>query len=150
MTIHVPDRGRRTFTSQYAYYLLVAFSGLSSLLFHHFQDLTMPLLGKSKKKPNTQESMQNLRSTKELLEKKQVHLEKLIDEQTDVARKNARTNKRIALNALKKKKKLEADLTRSDGILSNIDMLLVRSIHRSSLGIKRHCDVFRINWSNRR
>ena len=66
-----------------------------------------------------------MKEARELLEKKQAHLEKLIDQEVVTAKKYAKSNKRLALNALKKKKKLENDLNRSDAVLSNIDLLLV-------------------------
>ncbi|XP_063724701.1 charged multivesicular body protein 4b-like isoform X2 [Symsagittifera roscoffensis] len=83
----------------------------------------MPLLGKSKK-PTNEDAIQNLRSTKELLERKQAHLEKQIEQSTETARKLARTDKRKALLALKQKKKYDAQLKQCDGVLSNMDLLL--------------------------
>ena len=85
----------------------------------------MPLLGKSKK-PTNEDAIQNLRSTKELLERKQAHLEKQIEQSTETARKLARTDKRKALLALKQKKKYDAQLKQCDGVLSNMDLLLVK------------------------
>ncbi len=47
------------------------------------------------------------------------------------ARKNAKTNKRSALQALKRKKKFEAQLQQIDGTLSTIEM------QREALGNKK-------------
>ena len=85
----------------------------------------MPVFGKKKKASTPEESIHKMKEARELLEKKQSHLEKLIDQEVLTAKKYAKSNKRLALNALKKKKKLENDLTRSDAILGNIDLLLV-------------------------
>ena len=43
------------------------------------------------------EAIQKLRETEEMLAKKQEFLEKKIEQETAVARKNAKTNKRMAL-----------------------------------------------------
>ena len=85
----------------------------------------MPLFGAKPKKKTSEESIAQMREVKELLERKQCHLEKQIEKETANAKTHARTNKRLALLALKKKKKLETELNRSDGILSNMDLLLV-------------------------
>ena len=60
---------------------------------------------KGEKPPTTGEAIQKLRETEEMLYKKQEFLEKKIAAEEAVARKNAKTNKRMALNALKKKKR---------------------------------------------
>ena len=51
------------------------------------------------KAQTTGEAIQNLRETEEMLMKKQDFLEKKINAETDTARKNAKTNKRAALQA---------------------------------------------------
>jgi charged multivesicular body protein 4 len=52
---------------------------------------------KGDKAPTTGEAIQKLRETEEMLMKKQDFLEKKIEQELDVARKNAKTNKRAAL-----------------------------------------------------
>ena len=52
---------------------------------------------KGDKAPTTGEAIQKLRETEEMLIKKQEFLEKKIELELDVARKNAKTNKRAAL-----------------------------------------------------
>ncbi len=47
--------------------------------------------------PTTGEAIQKLRETEEMLMKKQEFLEKKIDQELDIARKNAKTNKRSAI-----------------------------------------------------
>jgi len=49
-------------------------------------------------------------------------LEKKIGEEVATARKNAKTNKRSALQALKRKKRYDAQLLQIDGTLSTIEM----------------------------
>lgn len=57
-----------------------------------------------------------------MLTKKQEFLEKKIEQELMIAKKNARTtNKRVALMALKRKKRLEQQLTQIDGTLSTIE-----------------------------
>jgi len=78
--------------------------------------------GKKGEKPQTTgEAIQNLRETEEMLMKKQDFLEKKIDAEMVTARKNAKTNKRMALNALKKKKRYEKQLQQIDGTLTTIE-----------------------------
>merc|ERR1719360_213368 len=54
--------------------------------------------------------------------KKQEFLEKKIDQEVATARKNAKTNKRSALQALKRKKRYDKQLQQIDGTLSTIEM----------------------------
>lgn len=70
----------------------------------------------------TGEAIQKLRETEEMLNKKQDFLEKKIEAELTTARKNAKTNKRSALQALKRKKKFEAQLQQIDGTLSTIEL----------------------------
>merc|ERR1712024_433705 len=61
----------------------------------------------------TGEAIQKLRETEEMLMKKQ---------EFSTARKNAKTNKRSALQALKRKKRYDKQLQQIDGTLSTIEM----------------------------
>jgi len=76
---------------------------------------------KGEKPQTTGEAIQNLRETEEMLIKKQDFLEKKIEAEMVTARKNAKTNKRMALNALKKKKRYEKQLQQIDGTLTTIE-----------------------------
>lgn len=78
--------------------------------------------GKSKEKaPTTGEAIQKLRETEGMLGKKQEYLEKKIEYELAVARKNGTKNKRVALQALKRKKRYEKQLQQIDGTLSTIE-----------------------------
>ncbi|EDO47281.1 predicted protein [Nematostella vectensis] len=80
------------------------------------------MFGKKKETPpTTQEAIQKLRSTEELLQKKSDFLEKKIENELQIAKQNASKNKRTALNALKRKKRLEKQLNQIDGTLSTIE-----------------------------
>ena len=59
---------------------------------------------KMKTAQTPQEAIQQLRDVEDVLNKKVEHLESRINEETAIARRDARTNKRNALNALKRKK----------------------------------------------
>jgi len=76
-------------------------------------------------KPKTaqtpQEAIQQLRDVEDVLNKKVEHLEAKINEETAIARRDARTNKRNALNALKRKKRLEKTLQQIDGTLTTLE-----------------------------
>ena len=71
--------------------------------------------------PTTGEAIQKLRETEEMLVKKQNFLEAKVDGETALARKNAKTNKRVALQALKRKKRYERQLQQIDGTLTTIE-----------------------------
>ncbi|KAJ8257979.1 hypothetical protein GJAV_G00191800 [Gymnothorax javanicus] len=77
--------------------------------------------GKGGKPPSTQEAIQRLRETEEMLAKKQDFLEKKIDQELLTAKKNGTKNKRAALQALKRKKRYEKQLLQIDGTLSTIE-----------------------------
>lgn len=55
---------------------------------------------KGEKAPTTGEAIQKLRETEEMLMKKQDFLEKKIEQELVIARKNAKTNKRVALQVI--------------------------------------------------
>nr|XP_016992713.1 charged multivesicular body protein 4c isoform X1 [Drosophila takahashii] len=79
--------------------------------------------GKKEVAPTTGEAIQKLRETENMLIKKQEFLEAKIEDELNIARKNASKNKReLALQALKKKKRLEKQLQQIDGTLSTIEM----------------------------
>ncbi|CAG9765785.1 unnamed protein product [Ceutorhynchus assimilis] len=78
--------------------------------------------GKKEEAPSTSDAIQKLRETQDLLTKKQEFLEKQIDDCLIVAKKNASKNKRLALQALKKKKRLEKTLQQVDGTLTTLDL----------------------------
>jgi len=63
-----------------------------------------------------------LRETEELLIKKQEFLEKKIQDELKVAKQNGTKNKRVAIGALKRKKRYEKQLLQIDGTLSTIEM----------------------------
>ncbi|XP_053571138.1 charged multivesicular body protein 4c [Bombina bombina] len=76
---------------------------------------------RSKKGPSAQEALFKLRETEEMLTKKQEYLEKKIEQELATAKKHGTKNKRAALQALKRKKRLEKQLTQIDGTLSTIE-----------------------------
>ncbi|CAF0822013.1 unnamed protein product [Didymodactylos carnosus] len=78
--------------------------------------------GGQQKKANTpQEAIQQLRDVEDVLTKKVEFLEGKINEETEKARRDARTNKRNALMALKRKKRLEKQLQQIDGTLTTLE-----------------------------
>lgn len=75
----------------------------------------MRLFGKSKnvqkkKEVRPEDSIEKLRETLDMLQKREQYLERNIAKEIDFARKNASTNKRAALMALKRKKGYEAQI----------------------------------------
>ncbi|CEF67295.1 GH13992p [Strongyloides ratti] len=82
------------------------------------------IFGSSKKKeqvPSTQESIQKLRESEEMLIKKQEFLEKKVEAELNLAKQHGTKNKRAALQALKRKKQYEKQLVQLDGVLSTLD-----------------------------
>nr|BAH71170.1 ACYPI007250 [Acyrthosiphon pisum] len=76
---------------------------------------------KEEKGPSTEDAIQKLRSTEEMLIKKQEFLEKKIEQEVAIAKKNGTTNKRAALQALKRKKRYEQQLAQIDGTMLTIE-----------------------------
>lgn len=74
-----------------------------------------------KEPPTTSEAIQSLRTTEDMLQKKQDFLEKKIQSEEEIIRKNVKTNKKLALSALKRKKRLEKELQRNDGTLNTLE-----------------------------
>ncbi|XP_035827838.1 charged multivesicular body protein 4b-like [Aplysia californica] len=77
--------------------------------------------GKQGKAPTPQEGIQRLREVEEMLMKKSDFLEKKIDVEIATAKKNGIKNKRLAIQALKRKKNCEKQLNQIDGTLSTIE-----------------------------
>ena len=79
------------------------------------------VFGKKESAPSTPD-INKLRDTEDMLLKKQEFLEQKVENEVSVARKNAKTKKRAALAALKRKKRFETQLRQIDGTLSTIEM----------------------------
>ncbi|RPA83550.1 Snf7-domain-containing protein [Ascobolus immersus RN42] len=79
----------------------------------------------SKRKDETKKAIINLREQLEVMRKKEKLFETQIAAQTDIARKNATTNKTVALAALKRRKLTEQSLSN----LSNQIMTIEQQIH---------------------
>ena len=76
---------------------------------------------KKSKPPNTLDAIQKLKETVELLEKKSTHIESKVQAEIRTAKENGPRNKRLALTALKRKRRLEKQLLQIDGTLSTLD-----------------------------
>jgi len=74
--------------------------------------------------PSPQEAMQNLQETVDMLTKKSDFLEKKIAAELATAKKHGTKNKRMALAALKRKKRYEKQLQNIDGTLSTVEFQL--------------------------
>jgi len=82
------------------------------------------IFGGSAPKPaaiSASQGLEQLEEKAELLRKRIAHIQNQIQEQENIARQNATTNKTRALAALKKKKNLEDQLRKSEGTLDNIE-----------------------------
>nr|XP_004656958.1 charged multivesicular body protein 4c [Jaculus jaculus] len=76
---------------------------------------------KGRAAPSPQDALARLRDTEEMLSKKQEYLENRIQKELALAKKHGTQNKRAALQALKRKKRLEKQLSQIDGTLSTIE-----------------------------
>lgn len=79
------------------------------------------LFGKKEKPTDPQEAINKLKESEEMLEKKSKHLEDQIGKELTTAKQAGTKNKRVALNALKRKKRLEQQLTQIDNTLTTIE-----------------------------
>ncbi|XP_039603880.1 charged multivesicular body protein 4a-like [Polypterus senegalus] len=70
---------------------------------------------------SSQDAIQKLRDTEEILKKRQDFLEQKISKELLIAKQNGIRNKRVTLQALKRKKRYQQHLARIDGILCNIE-----------------------------
>ncbi|KAG8183448.1 hypothetical protein JTE90_005706 [Oedothorax gibbosus] len=73
------------------------------------------------KAPTPAEAIQRLREVEEMLMKKQEFLERKVEQELATAKKNGTKNKRVALQALKRKKRYEKQLGQIDGTLTTIE-----------------------------
>lgn len=76
---------------------------------------------KSREAPSPQEALARLRETEDMLGKKQEYLENRIQRELMLVKKHGTHNKRAALQALKRKKRFQKQLTQIDGTLSTIE-----------------------------
>jgi len=79
------------------------------------------MFGKSNKAPTTEEAINKLRETEEMLGKKSEFIEKQINGELQKAKQYGTKNKRQALQHLKKKKRLEQQLEQVDNTLTTIE-----------------------------
>lgn len=77
--------------------------------------------GKKEKEPTPEEAIQKLKETEKILIKKQEFLEQKIQQELQTAKKHGTKNKRAALQALRRKKRLEQQLVQTDGTLSTLE-----------------------------
>jgi hypothetical protein len=77
--------------------------------------------GSKQSAPTPAEAIQKLREVEEMLHKKQEYLEKKQNEELDIIKKNGTKNKRVSLQALKRKKRIDKQLEQIDGTLTTIE-----------------------------
>jgi len=75
----------------------------------------------AEKAPTTSDAIQKLLEVEEILNKKQAYIEKKVEEELATIKANGTKNKRVALAALKRKKRLEKQLEQIDGTLTTIE-----------------------------
>jgi len=79
------------------------------------------IFGKKKEvAPSTQETLQKLSETEDVLRKKQGYLEQKMDAEMVTVKKNMAGNKRVALQALRRRKQCEKQLGQLDGVLNTL------------------------------
>lgn len=79
------------------------------------------LFGKTEARVDPMEAITKLNDSTEMLEKKSTHLEKQIEKELQSAKSYGTKNKRMALGALKRKKRLEGQLNQIDNTLTTIE-----------------------------
>ncbi|KAJ1835227.1 ESCRT-III subunit protein snf7 [Coemansia sp. RSA 2706] len=81
----------------------------------------MKLFFKPKKQPDAKEAILGLRENRDMLEKRESHLQTRINNEKKIARENATKNKQRAIAALKRKRMLEAQLEQITGLQMNVE-----------------------------
>nr|XP_030710500.1 transmembrane 9 superfamily member 1 isoform X3 [Globicephala melas] len=76
---------------------------------------------KKERGPTPEDAIQKLKETEKILIKKQEFLEQKIEQELQTAKKHGTKNKRAALQALRRKKRLEQQLAQTDGTLSTLE-----------------------------
>ncbi|PIC46572.1 hypothetical protein B9Z55_006219 [Caenorhabditis nigoni] len=76
---------------------------------------------RKRKAPTAEEAIGNLKDAEELLIKKQEYFELRIEQEIEAAKKHMKTNKKMALAALRRKKNHEQELSRIDGVLTKLE-----------------------------
>ncbi|PAV84242.1 hypothetical protein WR25_16561 [Diploscapter pachys] len=76
---------------------------------------------RKRKAPTAEDAISKLKETEELLTRKQEHFEEKIAQEVENAKKYAKTNKKMAISALRRKKQYEIELGRIDGTLSKLE-----------------------------
>jgi len=79
------------------------------------------LFGRPKPKPKPLEAIGKLNESITMLNKKQEFIEKKIEREVITAKKYCKTNKRLALQSLKKKKLYEKQILDLDGMIFNLE-----------------------------
>lgn len=91
--------------------------------------------GTKQKKEMPKKAIVGLREHITTLNKKSAYIISQIEKQQDIARKNVTTNKNLAKLALKKKKKLEADLTKIENQIESLETQL-NAIESANLNLE--------------
>ncbi|CAJ0577849.1 unnamed protein product, partial [Mesorhabditis spiculigera] len=79
------------------------------------------LFGKKKEEITAEDAINQLKDTEAILVKKQEYYERKIEEEIAAAKKYGKTNQNMALNALRRKKHHELELSRIDGTLAKLE-----------------------------
>uniref|UniRef100_A0A8R1HUH2 Uncharacterized protein n=1 Tax=Caenorhabditis japonica TaxID=281687 RepID=A0A8R1HUH2_CAEJA len=76
---------------------------------------------RKRKAPSAEEAIGNLKDAEDLLVKKQEYFEQRIQQEVETAKKYSKSNKKMALAALRRKKHHELELSRIDGVLTKLE-----------------------------
>merc|ERR1712226_953372 len=96
--------------------------------------------GGKNKQPTPQEAIQKLRETEDMLTKKADFLEKRIEQELASAKKHGTKNKRAALNALKRKKRLEKQQEQIGIRYTDNDRVSARSVRECAVEHSDHSE----------
>ncbi|KAJ3528678.1 hypothetical protein NM688_g7963 [Phlebia brevispora] len=78
--------------------------------------------GRRDPKQSSRDAIVTLRQQLQMIDKKQEHLNKQRDEQTNIARKNATTNRQLAATALKQRKQIDNDIEKLHSMRFQLEM----------------------------
>jgi len=109
--------------------------------------------GRKDAKQSTREAIVTLRQQLQMLEKKEEHLQKKVDDEVAKARQNAVSNRNVATAALRRKKAYEQELDRLSGTRLQLEMqvntLESANFNQETMAaMKRGADALRVIHGN--
>lgn len=85
----------------------------------------MRFFGRNRPRTSPEDAVKKMREIVEMLEKREQYLKKKIDQETVVARESLKTNRGVAIEALKRKKQYETDMSKISGTITTMQVQIM-------------------------